>query len=311
VVRGSGADACRPPRPSVRAALLVERQHQPVDAYCPPASLRVGAAAGDLLDVLVCSCFVCCMPKTAKTHVVYGLFAEGVNLPFYIGRACDFKNRMQCHENPPATEAHLAKSRKIKSLKDKGLSFSMKIGFTSSDFDAVKCMESDLINLFGRRDIGTGILMNHNDGGDGMEHIVWSEDARRRKSESMKGKKQPGKRRRKFDRNSSPIHCYRRDGTYLGTFLSKTEAVRLLGVNQSAVGAAARGSIAYTRSSFSNEVFQFSYQKTESRPPLVGALYGDEKPVRVYVRSQEWRDNISKALSRRNEVKKQQGGVDV
>ena len=45
-----------------------------------------------------------------------------------------------------------------------------------------------MINLFGRKDLGTGILHNRSDGGEGSSGAIRSKDLRQRISESLKGK---------------------------------------------------------------------------------------------------------------------------
>jgi hypothetical protein len=59
-----------------------------------------------------------------------------------------------------------------------------------SEADAMQS-EKDLIALFGRKDLGTGILRNFTDGGDGVSGLHHSEAAKRRMSQAKKGK--PGR----------------------------------------------------------------------------------------------------------------------
>jgi hypothetical protein len=48
-----------------------------------------------------------------------------------------------------------------------------------------------MIALYGRKDIGTGILWNFSDGGEGASGVVFSEKRKRQLSEARKGKKKP------------------------------------------------------------------------------------------------------------------------
>lgn len=56
-----------------------------------------------------------------------------------------------------------------------------------NEADAIQS-EKDLISLFGRKDLGTGILRNFTAGGDGVSGLVHSEDAKRRMSAAKIGK---------------------------------------------------------------------------------------------------------------------------
>ena len=55
-----------------------------------------------------------------------------------------------------------------------------------------------MIALFGRKDLGTGILHNRTDGGEGLSGAIRSKETRRKISESMKGKSPSEEHRKKL-----------------------------------------------------------------------------------------------------------------
>lgn len=51
--------------------------------------------------------------------------------------------------------------------------------------------ERQLIRWYGRKDLGTGILLNKTDGGDGVSGIIQSATTRQKRSDALTGRKQP------------------------------------------------------------------------------------------------------------------------
>jgi hypothetical protein len=61
--------------------------------------------------------------------------------------------------------------------------------------------EIELIALYGRKDLGTGILHNLTDGGEGSSGIIISEETRRKLSKSLKGRVFSEEHRKKISEN--------------------------------------------------------------------------------------------------------------
>jgi hypothetical protein len=93
--------------------------------------------------------------------------------PYYIGKGC--KNRIDDDRGKPC-----------KKPKDKSRIIFLKQNLTEEG--AFK-HEKYMIGVFGRKDLGTGILRNKSDGGDGASGAVRSEEYKRKMSEAKLGKK--------------------------------------------------------------------------------------------------------------------------
>ena len=92
--------------------------------------------------------------------------------PYYIGKGT-------------GDRAFYRRGRTIKPPKDKSRIIFLKQNLTEED--AFK-HEIYMISVFGRKDLGTGILHNRTNGGEGVSGIIRSEEYKRKSSESRKGK---------------------------------------------------------------------------------------------------------------------------
>lgn len=111
-------------------------------------------------------------------------------------------------------------------------------------FDEAKELEVLLISEYGRRDLGTGVLVNMTDGGDGSINLVVSEETRIKMSESHKGKKSTKETRKKLSKirqgngngmfgkrphNATSVYC----GYLDKEFKTITICAKELGISQS------------------------------------------------------------------------------
>lgn len=101
--------------------------------------------------------------------------------PYYIGKGQGNRVYYKC--------------KGVKPPKDKSRIIFLKQNLTEEE--AFK-HEKYMVFVFGRKDLGTGILHNRTDGGDGTSGIMISEETRRKMSEVQKGKLRSEKDRRKI-----------------------------------------------------------------------------------------------------------------
>ena len=92
--------------------------------------------------------------------------------PYYIGKG-------------KGNRAYRRRKTDIKPPKDKSRILILKQNLTEQE--AFR-HEVYMIAVFGRKDLGTGILHNRTDGGEGISGLVHTEETRRKMSEARKGK---------------------------------------------------------------------------------------------------------------------------
>lgn len=113
-------------------------------------------------------------------YYVYAYLRED-GTPYYIGKGKDRRVFAKSINHYPPED----KSR---------------IVFIKENLDEYEALdlEKRMIRWYGRKDLGTGILRNLTDGGEGGSGVIISEDTRRKMSETKKGKKLSEEHRRKI-----------------------------------------------------------------------------------------------------------------
>lgn len=95
---------------------------------------------------------------------------------YYIGKGTKrraYRSKNQAYVNPPSDKSRIL------------------ILHQNLDEQTAFLYEEKLILFYGRKDLGTGILQNRTNGGEGVSGWVPSDEWRKNKSDSMKGEKNP------------------------------------------------------------------------------------------------------------------------
>ncbi len=107
-------------------------------------------------------------------YYVYAYLRKSDLTPYYIGKGKD--------------DRAFSKNHSVSVPKDR-----TKIVFLEQNLtDLGACaIERRMIRWYGRKDLRTGILLNKTDGGDGVAGVIQSEETRRKRGMSNRGKKLP------------------------------------------------------------------------------------------------------------------------
>ena len=119
---------------------------------------------------------------------IYAHYIPGESLPFYIGKGSGYRITRR-------------NDRSIwwKRIVNK-YGFEVKLLYENLSYSEANILEKKLIKKFGRRDIGTGILINHTDGGEGIANP--SEEVRNKISESNRKRVVSEETKRKISQSS-------------------------------------------------------------------------------------------------------------
>ena len=122
-----------------------------------------------------------------RSYYVYQLRLSASDAPFYIGKGKG--RRVAYHFTPSGLKARSLKNSIIKKAMSEGVEVLTEI--LVSDLTEIEALnkEVELIAFYGRRDIGTGILANHTDGGDGTSGHVKTPESIAKISAAKVGKR--------------------------------------------------------------------------------------------------------------------------
>lgn len=167
--------------------------------------------------------------------IVYRHIRLDKNEPFYIGVGVDKRRAYQV----------IQRSKYWKSIVNK-TEYEIEILFDDLTYEQAKEKEKEFIALYGRKDLGTGTLVNMTDGGEGclnpsiqrrraqselMKNHIKSAATRKKLSEKLKGRKFSDETRRKMsegqkNKSYKPTEEHKRKISEGGKGLKRSEETR-------------------------------------------------------------------------------------
>lgn len=110
------------------------------------------------------------------------------------------------------------------------------IVFDNLTWDEACEKEKELISFYGRKDIGTGILVNHTNGGDGSNGRIFSKETRKKMSKTRKGVKVTEEQKNKTRLSMLGKNCKKVINTETGEiYESVQEAALSIGMNRTSL----------------------------------------------------------------------------
>lgn len=119
---------------------------------------------------------------------MYRHMRKDTKYPFYIGIGTKPKKYSTFQKEYSRAHTKHKRSDFWKKITDK-YEYYVEIMFESDDYEIIKQKEIEFINLYGRKDLQQGILVNLTDGGDGNVNLLVSEETRKKLSKANKGRK--------------------------------------------------------------------------------------------------------------------------
>lgn len=153
-------------------------------------------------------------------YYVYAYLRKKDLTPYYIGKGKD--NRAYCKHSVPVP-------------KDRSRIVFLEQGLTEL---GALALERRYIRWYGRKDLGTGILRNRTDGGDGLSGIIHTKERNEKISKKLKGRIISETTRKKLSESHKGNQCGSRNGMFgkkHSDKVKKDHSLRMLG-NKNSLG---------------------------------------------------------------------------
>lgn len=188
----------------------------------------------------------------------YQLRASDEDTLFYVGKTFEGSKRLVEHLHVARKDNRMI-STKIRSILARGATVLLEPLAYYDTEPEVNAAEIQLIQQYGRKDIGTGFLCNHSDGGEGNVGYTHTPETREKMSKAKLGNKiNLGRKRPDFaEKWKKPITVFDINGNVLYHFDSSKEAVEQLGVHKATLSDCLVGKCKTARGK--EHVYQFRY----------------------------------------------------
>lgn len=221
-----------------------------------------------------------------NTFIVYIYRYPETKEPFYIGKGTKGQYRERNHlyearkflgkKIPNGKVYNRMKIGIIQEILKQGMEPLIEIYLETKSEQKAKDTEIEMIAKFGRRDIGTGILSNMTDGGDGTSGYTLSDEHKKAISESKKGATQSEETKRLISKKAK--------GRKMSTETKEKISNTLTGIKRSE---------------------EFKLSRTGKNNPNYGkGLPGEKNGMYGRKQSEETKRKISEAIKRKNEGKR-------
>ena len=125
-----------------------------------------------------------------QEYFLYRHIRLDTNKPFYIGIGTKPKKFSSHFSEYKRAYAKKSRNSHWKNIVGK-VGYKVEIIMESDNKDLVIENEKYFITLYGRKDLGTGILVNMTAGGEGTDSAIVSEETRKKRSQAMMGENNP------------------------------------------------------------------------------------------------------------------------
>jgi hypothetical protein len=195
---------------------------------------------------------------------------EFTHQPFYIGKGKNF--RINHHLQPKNLNKNTIKNNIIKTIikETDELPLHYKI-FENLTFEESNTIEMDIIQHFGRMNLGSGILSNMTDGGEGFRNVIFTDETKKKMSNIAIGSKTYGN-----NGMSKIVEKYDLNDVFLESFNSLREASESIGKDFKNISSCCRGK---SKTAYG---FKWKYVGKSYNPPIKTESIEKRKKVYQY-----------------------------